>query len=170
MVMGSVRDLLGGLDRRAFVATHESLFLVKEPASDAQEATTSPEAISYKTRHVDEESLIDAAAFSGQWWVGEIRKRAGNPFPDRISIGRAPNCDVVIRVSFVSKLHAHFLVGADSELRLSDLRSANGTRLNGRELVASISAVVHAGDKVRLGAVELSVVDAGALHDLLSRI
>src|SRR3954469_22725095 len=37
-----------------------------------------------------------------------IRKAAGNPYPDRISIGRARNCDIVVRHESVSKLHAHF--------------------------------------------------------------
>src|ERR1700751_1190046 len=40
--------------------------------------------------------------------VRSIVKTPGNPYPDRISIGRARNCDVAIRDPSVSKLHAHF--------------------------------------------------------------
>ena len=159
-----------GNDRADFVARSPHIFLVKVPVLDTEsQAKAGLGGIVYKTRHVSEEALVDAAAFSGQWWVGAIKKRPENPFPDRISVGRATNCDVVVRVSFVSKLHAHFLVGPGGELRVQDQRSANGTRLNGRELPAGISATVVAGDTVCFGAVELKLMNAGALFDLLGR-
>ncbi|HTU58032.1 MAG TPA: hypothetical protein VMF89_06355, partial [Polyangiales bacterium] len=37
-----------------------------------------------------------------------LRKGEGRPFPERISVGRATNCDVVIRDASISKLHGHF--------------------------------------------------------------
>jgi len=170
-VTAALRGALGlGTDRKAFALAHPHLFLVKRPAASPDgEASPIDGAIAYKTRHINDDAAIDAAAFAGQWWVAEVRKREGNPFPERISLGRAPNCDIVVRTSFVSKLHAHFLVGEGNELRLSDQRSANGTSLNGRELVPGVSAIVRAGDTVRFGAVELELMDAGALFDLLSR-
>jgi FHA domain len=165
--MVRARDLLSGLERAEFAAGRARLFLVKAPSASAFVAAESGGSLSFRTAQMSEDALIDAATFSGQWWIGEIRKRAGNPFPDRISIGRAPNCDLVLRVSFVSKLHAHVLVGG-GELRLSDNRSANGTWLDGRELLPGVSAVIGEGSRIRFGAVNLAVMAVGPLHDLLA--
>src|SRR4051812_43525910 len=63
-----------------------------------------------------------------------VRKAEGNPYPDRISVGRARNCDVSIRDPSVSKLHAHFKVRDGGGYELVDLDSQNGTCVNGRPL------------------------------------
>src|SRR5689334_23533278 len=55
-----------------------------------------------------------------------------NPFPDRLTIGRATNCDVVIRFAFVSKVHAHLFVQGD-KLTLRDNKASNGTFHNRSE-------------------------------------
>jgi len=158
-----------GTSRAAFVAASPHLFLVKRPTAGAGGASApAGAAISYKTQHIGEAELIDDATFAGRWWVAPIRKRPGNPFPDRVSLGRAPNCDVVLRASFVSKLHAHFPLDHGHELRLCDQRSANGTSVNGRELIAGVATVVRSGDRLRFGAVELELMDAGSIYDRLA--
>jgi pSer/pThr/pTyr-binding forkhead associated (FHA) protein len=68
-----------------------------------------------------------------------LTKAAGNPFPERISIGRAPNCDVVIRDSSISKLHGHFRdVRVDSAV-FTDAKSSNGTRVDGDPVEAGVA-------------------------------
>src|SRR5690348_9543869 len=42
--------------------------------------------------------------------VVPVRKREGGLFTQRVGVGRARNCDVVLRFPSVSKLHAQFLV------------------------------------------------------------
>jgi hypothetical protein len=99
--------------------------------------------------------------------VYAIEKAANNPYKDRISIGRARNCDVVLRYSSVSKLHAHFRPTPDAGLELVDLDSQNGTRVNGHALSVNQPHPVKAGDIVQIGRVMGRLTDAISLWDLL---
>jgi hypothetical protein len=96
-----------------------------------------------------------------------IAKAPENPYPERISVGRARNCDVVLRDGSVSKLHAHFYVEGDA-LDLVDLESQNGTRVNGRTLAPHERERVLLGDELEFGTVRATIADAGALFDLFS--
>ncbi len=97
----------------------------------------------------------------------EVTKSRGNPYPDRISIGRARNCDVVMRDPSVSKLHGHFRVKANGKLDLVDLDSQNGTSLNGRVLSANVAECVDVGDSIVFGVLSTKLIDADSLYDLL---
>ena len=100
-------------------------------------------------------------------WAIPIRKRPGNPHPDRMSIGRARSCDLVVRYGFVSKLHAHLMHGEDGFV-LRDLGSANGTKVAGRPLAPMQSMPIQPGDLVSLGQVEVEIVDAMSFQTLLA--
>jgi hypothetical protein len=95
-----------------------------------------------------------------------IAKAAGNPYPDRVSVGRTRNCDVHLSHPTVSKLHAQFKLVAAS-LELVDAGSHNGTRLNGRILEPHRPVPVTTGDLVRFGNVVARVLDGAGLYDLL---
>lgn len=69
-------------------------------------------------------------------------------------IGRAANVDVVVSHPSVSRRHAR-LRRRGPQLDLVDLRSSNGTFVNGRRI--DRSTTVAPGDVVRVGAVELHV-------------
>jgi hypothetical protein len=97
----------------------------------------------------------------------EIVKAPNNPYPDRISIGRARNCDVVLRDPSVSKLHAHFL---QSKFELIDLGSQNGTCVNGHPLLRDRAHPLRFGDVVLFGSQPTKFVDAALLHDLVKFI
>jgi hypothetical protein len=134
-------------------------FVVTDPGEDEQpisfetvEAGAAQRALQEARSHLD---------------VYAIAKAANNPYQDRISIGRARNCDVVLRFSSVSKLHAHFRPTPDGPLELVDLDSQNGTRVNGRALSANQPQRVAAGDIVQIGRVIGRLTDAAALWDLL---
>src|SRR5262245_38360557 len=60
-----------------------------------------------------------------------VVKSTRNPYADRISIGRAGSCDVVLPSAQMSKLHAHILRAADGGWELRDANSSNGTYRNG---------------------------------------
>jgi hypothetical protein len=94
----------------------------------------------------------------------EVVKAAGNPYPDRISLGRARNCDVVLKDPSVSKLHAHFLKNG---FELVDLGSQNGTCVNGHPLLKDRPNPLRYGDVILFGSQAAKFVDAALLYDLV---
>jgi len=102
--------------------------------------------------------------------VVAIEKAPGNPYPDRVSVGRTANCDVVLRDPSVSKLHAHFRWTENGQLALSDARSSNGTLVNGIALMPGISEIMESGDSVCFGAVRATLLDGAGVYDALQRI
>ena len=106
-----------------------------------------------------------------QFRVFAITKSADNPWAGRISVGRARNNDIALAHKSVSKLHAHFLTGSESdteaELQLSDAGSRNGTKVNGDRLESGSAASTQPGDEITFGAVTVKHMDATALYDFL---
>ena len=95
-------------------------------------------------------------------------KAPRKPFPERISVGRALNCDVVLREASVSKLHAHFQKVLPDEALITDVKSANGTRVNGKKIGAGMAVRVVSGDTIQFGGVVVVFVSPKALYDLLA--
>jgi hypothetical protein len=158
------------LGRDRFVADNPWLFVVR--VAPATSPTDNPWAddISFATRvpgmeSGDDDDDDESTAEIG-WVIAPIKKREGGPFPERIGVGRARNCDVVLRFPTISKLHAQFHLG--QPMRLVDLDSANGTKLNGEPLVPRKPRPVALGDRVEFGAVELRIHDAAGLYKLLT--
>ncbi len=77
-----------------------------------------------------------------------------------IRIGRAPECELVLRDSRVSRRHAR-LAARDGVLVLTDLGSTNGTRVNGRRVT---EVVLGAGDRIEIGETHLVVEAAPAIE------
>jgi len=69
---------------------------------------------------------------------------------DLITIGRAPDCTIVIEDSSVSGHHAQMEIAGET-YRLKDLESTNGTRVNG---IPITHTVLRLDDRIRLGAIE----------------
>jgi hypothetical protein len=69
-------------------------------------------------------------------------------------IGRMPGADVFLRDSEVSRRHARF-ESHNGALYVEDLRSSNGTFLNGRRLTETIE--VREGDEIDLGTTRVVV-------------
>jgi len=69
------------------------------------------------------------------------------------TLGRAPRADFVVDAALVSRLHCRLTAGADT-LEVVDLKSTNGTYVNGKRID---KARLDAGDRLRLGRVELKV-------------
>lgn len=93
----------------------------------------------------------------------------------RISVGRAPDNDIVIPHMSVSKVHAHFHGGTlvrlsplhTAELLLSDAGSANGTVVGGRRLLTGEAEPIFSGNKILFGEVSCEVLSAAALFTRL---
>jgi hypothetical protein len=79
-----------------------------------------------------------------------------------IRIGRAPECELVLRDGRVSRRHAR-VSARDGVLVLADLGSTNGTRVNGHRIT---EVALGAGDRIEIGDSSLVVAavptEAGA--------
>jgi len=69
------------------------------------------------------------------------------------TVGRAPRADFVVDAALVSRLHCRITAAADN-LEVVDLRSTNGTFVNGKRIS---KAHLTDGDRLRVGRVELTV-------------
>lgn len=69
------------------------------------------------------------------------------------TVGRAPRSDFIVRAALVSRLHCR-LSATDDRLEVVDLASTNGTYVNGKRIR---TAILAAGDRLRVGRVELRV-------------
>ena len=72
------------------------------------------------------------------------------------TVGRAPRADFILDAALVSRLHCRITAAAD-KLEVADLKSTNGTFVNGRRVQ---KAHLTEGDTLRVGRVELSIVMA----------
>jgi FHA domain len=72
--------------------------------------------------------------------------------PGLTTLGRSEECEVTIEDPLVSRRHAQIAVDGD-EVKLIDLGSRNGVRLNGKVVVES--AFLADGDRVRIGTQDL---------------
>ncbi len=73
---------------------------------------------------------------------------------DQYSIGRDPDCDIVLEEDAVSRRHA-ILERSGTTWRIRDLGSRNGTSLNERRVKASVA--VSPGDTVTCASAQLKI-------------
>jgi adenylate cyclase len=74
-----------------------------------------------------------------------------------VVIGRSPECQIVLRDFGISRNHAKVVVGEDGAARIMDLKSKNGTQVNGVQVV---EAPLRDGDRILLGKFELTFAKA----------
>lgn len=144
-----------------FVLRSSEAFLLKRPGA---QPVLLPESssIQFETRAV----TLDFDPFAAEWRVAQVKKREGNPFPERISVGRAPNCDVVIRLPSISKVHAHVLIDG-GRYSLADAGASNSTYVNRTKLENKVAVPLRFGDTVSLGPIKFEFVDAKGLYQIL---
>jgi len=145
----------------AFRQLYPHYFLYKQAKRVLEPEGSEPD-IDYETRTLS----LNFDPLPGLAQVVEVKKNPDNPFPDRITIGRATNCDVVIRLAFVSKVHAHLIV-AGSQLTLRDNKASNFTFHNHRRMEPGSSRVIRLGDILSFGALDLELVDAARWYEIL---
>ena len=71
------------------------------------------------------------------------------------TVGRANRSDFILDAALVSRVHCRLLTDSSGDLTVEDLDSTNGTFVNDQRV--SGRAVLSAGDRLRVGRVELSV-------------
>lgn len=117
------------------------------------------------------ESAGAAGASAQLFGVLPIVKSERNPYSDRISVGRAASCDVVLPMLEVSKLHAHFLREGDGlGWVVRDAESTNGTFVNEVRAQPGLKVPLWPGDALRLGTCETRFVDGSGLFDYLNAL
>jgi hypothetical protein len=95
-----------------------------------------------------------------------IAKKPGASFPDRITIGRTSNNDIVIPEHSVSRLHAYIRPQGDGFV-FADAGSKNGSWLQGEKLAARKEKPLVARAIVRVGEVDLTFYRARELFAML---
>jgi len=71
-----------------------------------------------------------------------------------VVIGRDPGCDLVIEDPTVSRRHV--LVQVEGRVKITDLRSTAGTRINGAKLTPDVPCTIEPGDFLQVGKIVLS--------------
>ena len=72
---------------------------------------------------------------------------------ERLSLGRNPRNEIVIENNQISSFHAELLRQPDGNYEIIDLKSSNGTYVNGKR---AERAMLKPGDKIRFGQLEAS--------------
>jgi hypothetical protein len=93
-------------------------------------------------------------------------KKPGASFPDRITIGRTQNNDIVIVNHSVSRLHAYVRQAGDGWV-VADAGSKNGSWLRGAPLEPRREQALPSQVVLRLGEVELTFYVANDLYAAL---
>jgi pSer/pThr/pTyr-binding forkhead associated (FHA) protein len=105
-------------------------------------------------------------------FVAALKTKAENGFPSFISIGRAPNNDVVIPHPSVSAFHAYIRTPKERFL-IQDGGSSNGTLCDGAAVATKTSGQpteLVPGMTLRFGDVETSFLDAAGLKSLAEQL
>ncbi len=133
-----------------FRTTHHGAVNPSRRSRPPKAALPSPEAIREERARVG--SLLEKHACVAV----ALQKREGGDaaFPDRISVGRAQNKDIVLRHASVSKFHAWFEVDGPETVHVLDSGSTNRTQVNGTVIEPKTSVAIVSGDRVQFGAVE----------------
>src|SRR5215216_3147286 len=69
-----------------------------------------------------------------------------------VVIGRSPDCQIVLKDFGISRVHAKLVVDEDG-VRIQDLKSKNGTQVNG---VPVVEAPLKDGDRILLGKFQMT--------------
>src|SRR5579872_7464401 len=109
--------------------------------------------------HLDEEDAKTSALAqkgrerirTGEAFVCPLAKTGRNSFGNMVTLGRAPNNDIVIAADTVSKLHGYFMQSAEGRWRFCDAGSLNGVWLRGERMQPRSSSEIQDEDEVLLG-------------------
>src|SRR6476659_4038438 len=108
-----------------------------------------------------------------------LTEKGGEPkvltfYKNKINIGRVSGNDIVLAKGNISKRHTR-LTKKDAGLEIADLKSTNGTYVNGRKIAGP--TVVAASDRIYVGDFLIgidgrgaSIGEPGGLHSSASRL
>ena len=143
-----------GLDREAFLAQHPHGVLLLDPRKGRVERTGAfkhllPQVLLAGVLEEDLETLKSEAAMS---LVLPVAKTKDRRFPHLITLGRGPECDLVVDNPSVSKLHLFFNHDRDNGVyTVVDSKSTNGTILDNLIVSTIVPAQLKSGAELILG-------------------
>ncbi len=163
-----------GLTRELFANEFPFPFLCAKASDGAERRqwsfkTETVSSLGFNVMEKLEEQGLSLAPEIAQYEVFPVKKLPGNPWPDRMSVGRARNSDIVLPDNSVSKLHAHFVYDDDGDLTLVDAGSRNGTFVGKTKLTAGAPEKVSSGEQITFGAIVLRYLSAEDLFELIER-
>ncbi len=171
--MDEIADLVETLGeakaRDVFIRSHSHPFLMRPPIEGVLAAQLPKPSMGFATTEIDPSQALQAAALGSlaiQWLVIELVKPKGAPFPERFSIGRATNSDIILLFPFVSKFHGYIKL-TDDGARLMDGGSANGFQVNGAQVESRRPTTLNYGDEIGIGPLILVFADAAVTFDRL---
>jgi hypothetical protein len=167
------RQLLS-LGREGFLASAAAAALVHYAPGQAIAAGNETGA---RTLTLEDEETLDESAALARPAVRDraeppglelfpLAKKPGASFPDRITIGRTSNNDVVIVDTSVSRLHAYVRRVGDA-WSIADAGSKNGSWLRGEKLEARREKPLMSRAIVRFGEIDLTFYVAADLFAAL---
>jgi hypothetical protein len=156
------------LSKSAFVKAHPYPFLVDSgqtrigrPVKDFETIASYGEA--------DREAFRQMVHVNMESRIFRIMKKGDTGFPNKITVGRSANNDIVIEHGSISKFHAFFsLNDLNYNYEFTDVNSMNGTKINGRLLTAMKKTEIQNSDVITFGE-ELTFLFLQS-RDLFSRI
>jgi pSer/pThr/pTyr-binding forkhead associated (FHA) protein len=159
-----------------FVKQFDHLFLLRRPVEKRPLAMD--KLLASRPSHRTNAGKVDPAEVDmlaeidrpPAWRVAKVKKRDNSGAVDKLTIGRVPSCDVYIALPSVSKQHASFLLEGGKVTRIVDDGSTNGTWLNRVQLAPHKPMLVRPGASLRIGGVEVQLLDAEALYTQLIEI
>lgn len=145
------------LGRAEFLASAAPAALVRyrggreDVDGGATTLTLDQETVEETMRHGRDYPVIDETDFE----IYPLTKKPGASFPDRITIGRTPNNDLVIVDHSVSRFHAYLRLDGQGWV-VADAGSKNGSWLGTSPLDARKEKKVASKSVVRIGDVDLT--------------
>ena len=161
------RREFGGAIRSEFLKHHPHVFLLWSPRLTPSAAS---QQLHYHTvAHVAQTrgQLPSVYGPPGDALLIPIAKTDLSTWDDPISVGRAPNCDIVFGDSSVSKLHGHFRSVTLDSAEFTDARSVNGTRVEGLLIPSGSSVVVRPRSYLSFGRIRVQVLSPIDVYEFL---
>ncbi len=88
------------------------------------------------------------------------------PLTGRIIIGRDQRCQIILNDNKVSRKHASIELKELNQAVVRDLKSSNGTYVNGKKIEGECR--VNAGDTIAVGINKLRILETNPLNDFAS--
>lgn len=152
-------ELANKLGSEEFASRFPHLFLVFYETVDAVGVS------SFATQVISKDAARGRP--TSQVRVVPLIKAPNNPYSDRISLGRARNCDVVLRNPSVSKLHAHIRKEPNGTWVVIDANSHNGTTTDGQRVAASQPIPIKIGEPITFGGMVVRIATASMVYQAL---
>jgi tetratricopeptide (TPR) repeat protein len=163
-------QLCASLTRKEFVATFPFPFLL-EIGGRLRESNLTALRADEETavgKRVEVVADVPSPLPAGEPFIMAVRQIA-TVVPSAVTLGRTSSNDVIIRDSFVSKVHAFFRTH-EGRWELADAGSRNGTWIGNRRLDSKGEPLaVRSGDVLTFGRVAFFFLDAAGLWDRLRK-